>query len=53
MDDCGVSGVEQASHEELLVLVAAQARMIEEQAVVLAEQAARISELERGLGRNS
>jgi hypothetical protein len=32
----GVSGMEQASREELLVLVVAQARIIEEQATALA-----------------
>jgi len=41
-----VSGWEQTSREELLALVAAQAQMLE-------EQAARIAELERQLGRNS
>lgn len=35
------------------MLVAAQARMLEEQAVALAAQADRIAELERRLGRNS
>jgi transposase len=53
VDDHGVSGAKQASREELLALVAAQARMIEEQAAALVEQAARIAELERRLGRNS
>jgi transposase len=53
VDDHGVSGAEQASREELLALVAAQARMIEEQGAALVEQAARIAELERRLGRNS
>lgn len=41
-----MSGVEQASREELLALIGAQARMIE-------ELTARVVELERKLGRNS
>jgi transposase len=60
VDDRGVSGPEQASREELLALVAAQARMLEvaqqrlaEQAALIAEQATRIAELERRVGRNS
>jgi len=48
-----VSGLEQASREELLAVVAARAWLIEEQAAALAQQAARIAELERRLGRNS
>ncbi len=48
-----MSGLEQASREELLAVLAAQARLIEEQAAALAQQAARIAELERRLGRNS
>lgn len=48
-----MSGLEQASREELLAVVAAQARLIEEQAAALAQQGARIAELERRLGRNS
>jgi transposase len=46
VDDAGVSGVEQASREDLLALIGAQARMIE-------ELTARVVELERRLGRNS
>jgi hypothetical protein len=46
MDDAGVSGVEQASREELLALIGAQARMIE-------ELTARVVELERRPGRDS
>jgi transposase len=67
VDDRDVSGGEQASREELLVLIAAQARMlevaqqrlaeqavlIEQQAARIEEQAARIAELERKVGRNS
>lgn len=48
-----MSGLEQASRNELLAVVAAQARLIEEQAAVLTQQTERIVELERRLGRNS
>lgn len=41
------------SQDELLALVAAQAATIEQQARLIAEQADRIAELERMLGRNS
>jgi transposase len=48
-----VSGVEQPSREELLALIASQARVIEELTARVATQDARIAELERQLGRNS
>jgi transposase/uncharacterized coiled-coil protein SlyX len=48
-----VSGVEQPSREELLALIASQARVIEELTARVAAQDARIAELERRLGRNS
>jgi hypothetical protein len=41
------------SREELLVLVASQARVIEEQARTVERLTARVAELERRLGRNS
>lgn len=52
MDDRGVFGLEQASREELLALVIAQAGLIEQlQAQVAATQ--RIAQLERRLSCNS
>jgi transposase len=48
-----VSGSEQPSREELLALVEAQARVIEELTARIAKQDKRIAELERRLGRNS
>jgi transposase len=48
-----VSGIEQPSREELLALIASQARVIEELTARVATQDARIAELERQLGRNS
>jgi transposase len=57
VDDRGVFGLEQASREELLALVVAQAGLVEQLqqqvAVQVAVQAARIAELERRLSRNS
>ena len=48
-----MSGLEQASREELLALVAALRAQVAVQAQVIAEQAARIAELERQVGRSS
>jgi hypothetical protein len=57
---CLVSGLESLSREDLLVLVAIQQRQVDELKAantrlsgVVAEQAARIVQLERRLGRNS
>jgi transposase len=52
VDDRLVSGVE-PSREELLVLVAAQARVIEEQAQRIEQLEALVVELQRRLGQNS
>jgi transposase len=50
---CLVSGLESLSREDLLALIALQQRQIEELKATVAEQAARIAQLERRLGRNS
>lgn len=50
---CLVSGLESLSREDLRTLIAMQQRQIEELKATVAEQAARIAELERRLGRNS
>jgi transposase len=52
MDDRRVSGVE-PSREELLALVAAQARVIEQQAQRIEQLEALVAELQRRLGQNS
>ena len=48
-----MAGVEQLSREQLLVVVAAQGRVIEEQAARIEELGARVAELARRLGQNS
>lgn len=48
-----VSGLGSLSREDLLTLIAMQQRQIEELKATVAEQAVRIAELERRVGRNS
>jgi hypothetical protein len=48
-----VAGLEELSREELIALVMAQARQVEEQARQIEELRAEVAELKRQAGRNS
>ena len=53
VDDLAVVGLEALSREELLVVVAAQAQVIEQQTAKLDELTGQVAELTRRLGQNS
>lgn len=52
-DDLGVAGWKRLSREELIALLSAQSKLIEEQTPLIEELRVEVAELRRQVGRNS